>query len=284
MGILEQIYYQNEINYEDLENEIFERFLDEFEDAIKYKLKYSNCDTSEMKFLNLKYQYIYSSNCCKLFFDILSKYDYNMRCELKDTIYGLSHLKYPLFNKKYIDKYLNSPVIQNISYNGRNKFTIYSDMFGKFSFKLASSYLKNNKEITNYIKTGHIDNRCHHNTYFISKVMPDYYSITSLCFRYFRGYFHHSYTYNLDSNEIIDLCYNIIMDKDQYDRLFLPNEISIIQNRMIEEQLSIVDDESNEYCDKCELLRIALYKEYLRNINYYGDLNCAPPVKSLILN
>ena len=38
MGILEQIYYQNEINYEDLENEIFERFLDEFEDAIKYKL------------------------------------------------------------------------------------------------------------------------------------------------------------------------------------------------------------------------------------------------------
>ena len=234
MDILEQLYYQNEINFNDVEDEIFDKFLNKFEKAINFKFNYVDCDTSELKFLNLKCKYIYTSKFCKLFFDILSNYKYNMRSELKDTIYELSHLKYPFFNKKSINKYLNSPVIQDISYNGRSKFTIYSDKFGKFSFKLASFYLKNNKEITKYIATRQIGNRCHHNTYFISKVMPDFYSITSLCSRYFEGYFHHSYTYNMDSNEIIDLCYNIIMDKDQYDKIFLPDELSIIKNSLID--------------------------------------------------
>lgn len=284
MDILEQLYYQNDINFDVVEDAIFDRFLNDFEKAIDSTLNFMNCYTSEIRFLNLKYGYIYNSKYCKLFFDILSKYDYNMRCELKDTIFELSHLKYPFFNKKSINKYLNSPVIQDISYNGRNKFTIYSDKFGKFSFKLASFYLKNNKEITKYIETRQIGNRCHQNTYFISNVMPDFYSITSLCFRYFEGYFHHSYTYNMDSNEIIDLCYNIIMDKDQYDKIFLPDEVSIIKNSLIQEQLNIVEEKSNQDYDRCELLKIALYKEYLRSINYDGDLESAPSVKQLILN
>ena len=88
----------------------------------------------------------------------------------------------------------------------------------------------------------------------------------------------------MDTNEIIDLCYNIIMDKDQYDKIFLPDEVSIIKNSLIQDELNIVEEKSNQDYDRCELLKIALYKEYLQSINYNGDLESAPSVKQLILN
>lgn len=260
---------------------MFDLILKETLEIIDEEFKFSEFTTSENKVRSLKDQYIYTSKYVDEFFNILSKYNYNMKQEIKDAITKLGSLKNPNKNSKIINKLINSPIIQDISFNGKNIFKITSRQYGNIKFQLANDYFRNDTRVKNYINNNELLNKCHKHAYYLSKLYPNYYSITALCPHYFQDFYHHSYTYDKDSNKIIDLCSNSVLDLNQYYKIFEPKNISIILNSEVEKELKITEENTNQYFDLYELLKIALYKQYLNRIGYTGELENAPKTKSL---
>lgn len=257
-------------------DEIFHTVLDRFSEKIKEDVSFTDESQSYTEKVMYLKDYIYDSQYVKVFFDILKKYGYYMRQEIKDAIHDLGLLKDPNNNSYIIKKYLNSPIIQDISFDGTSKFTIESDRYGRFVFELASYLYRRNKEIKEYIEKEKLPNRCHIHTYFLSKILPDFYAVTSLCAYYFRGGYFHSYTWDKDSDLIIDLCSNAVLSKKPFDSLYKPREISIVLNSEAKEQRRIVLMKSHQPSNRCDLLQIALYKEYLKDIRFRGEFEEGP--------
>ena len=249
MDIYNQILDENELKYHKINDEIFKEVLTEFFEKVdsSYELK-SDMDYTD-KFLVLLNEYIYHSNYIVPFYEILKKYHYNMKQEIKDAIFELGNLRKTSRNSKLIKKLLNSPVIQDISLKERKKYEIYSEKYGTFSFELASKYFRKNSELKDYISSTVLAQECHSHAYYMSKIFKDYY--------------YHSYTYDKDSNLIFDLCSNAVFIKDEFDDLFETNEISVVKNKDLEEQLSIVDFNSIQPESRRKLLRLALFKQSL---------------------
>lgn len=282
VDVCEKIFDSIEEDGIKINDEIYTLVLKEFEETTKIKNAFLRFNTQSDNVRNLKEQYIYNSKYTELFFKILAKHDYYMKGEIKDAMFDLGHLKNPNRNKKIIRKLLNSPIIQDISFNGKNEFTIISKEYGKFVFELASYYFRENKSVIDYMKNNSLPCRCHDHTYFLSKQFDDFFAITSLCQNYFKDtYYHHSYTHYKDSNLIIDLCHNAIIDKDMYYGIFEPQEISVILNSKVKEELALTNQKTDQPSNRCYLLKIALYKEYLNSIGYQGTIEEAPSMKRL---
>lgn len=276
MDILDEIKKQ-EISINSM-NDICKNIIKEF--SLNIDIPFSFEVYSETLFtLREIQQKVYNSNYVDLFFNLLLKYNYNMKYEIIDAMFELGHLHHPNDNKETISKYLKSPAIDDISYDGKGTYTIYSEKYGNFIFTLASYYYINNDIIIDYILKEHLPHRCHEHTYFMSKILGDAFAVTSLCSDMFPGKYYHSYTYDLDDNNIIDLCYNAVINKDLYYRIFSPEEVSITLNRKVNKELQIVDNKTMQPSGICQILKIALYKQYLKSINYKGSLEDAPTLK-----
>jgi len=276
MNVCEDILNSCENKSIELNDEIYDLVLQEFLSRSGQSFSFESL-TPGAKVRWIKNHYIYISEYVGLFFEIMEKHGYNMRLEIVDAIFNLGHL----VNKSQLDEVIKvlikSPVIQDIRFNGKNRFVIFSERYGHFSFELASYYfreLNKNRKITNYMKKNELAGYCHDNTIFLSIFFPDFHAITSFCPSHFVGTRFHSYTKS--RNSVIDLCYNCIMDIEQYYRLFQPQEISTILNSEIIKELITVNLKTDQEEKRCALLKIALYKQYLNNINYQGGLRDAP--------
>ena len=281
MDVCGNILKATETKNAEYNDELYAQVLQEFLGGITENITFNGTMTSGMKVRKLKDQYIYTSKYVKTFFDILEKYNYNMKQEIKDAMFHLGNLKDPNKNEKLITKLLNSPVIDDISFNGKDKFTIFSDKYGKTDLELATSYFKDNQVVIDYIENTNLPRKCHQHTLFLSELFEDNYSITSLCRYYFRNGYYHSYSYDKENNKIIDLCFNGVVNKDEYYNIYEPKDISIIPNDEVDIELALTDTKSNQDPSRCGLLKIALYKEYLNFMGYEGTLEEAPYVKCL---
>ncbi len=279
MDACDEILKKDEVDSYELNEKIYGQVLEDFLNGIEEDYIFDNLfETSGEKVRTLKYE-LYTTEYIDYFFEILKKYNYRMKQEIKDAMFILGHLYNPNKNIEEIKRLLNSPVLDDISFNGKNIFTILSREYGKLSFELASYHFKDNLRMNFYIEHEQLPARCHHHVYYMSKTLPDLYAMTSLIPSYFKGNYYHSYTYNKERNCIIDLCYNSIIDKDEYYNIFEPKELSIIQNRKVEEELRITNEKTNQNRDRCQLLKITLYKQYLESIGYEGRLEDAPSTK-----
>ncbi len=274
MDECEVILQKNELSVYEENSKIFDKFLNEFMSTIGINFTFAASDP-QSKVLDLKEQYIYTSKHCELFFQLLEKYGYNMIQEIKDAFFNLNRLENPADNSEMIRKFLNSPVIQDISFDNRG-FTITSEQYGKFTSEMASYVFRKNKEVLRYIDKEAIPQECHTHTYCMSSLLDDFYAITSMCKRYFKGSYYHSYTYDSEENKIIDLCSKMVMDKDMYYRLFQPQEVSVILNSNVDEELNQVKSKLEWFYGRYPLLKIALYKQYLESIGYIGNLKDGP--------
>ena len=134
----EHILQKNEFRNIEYNESVFGLVLQEFLKASQLDFNFNNLDGVESsKVLAIKEQYIYTSKYVELFFKILELYGYNMRQEIKDALFRLCHLENPRKNKEEIKTSLKSPVIQDISFNGEDKFTIFSEKYGEYVAKLA---------------------------------------------------------------------------------------------------------------------------------------------------
>ena len=280
MDICDILFQQTEIANKQYNNGIANLVLQDFEKQTHLSFEFEDFDTEIEKLLGIKNYYLDIIDKYKtIFFQLLEKYHYNLKFEIMEAINSLGNLKDPNQNQELIQAILNSPVIQDIGFNGTSTFTIWSEQYGKFVFELASYYFRENKQVMYYIKNNPLSNRCHTHTYVMSKIFADFYAITSLCPFYFQGQFYHSYTLDKDRNTIIDLCHNAIMDKRQYDCLFQPQEISVILGKQVEKELEITLQNTNQKQIRAILLKIVLYKQYLQQIGYQGDIAHAPKIR-----
>lgn len=229
----------------------------------------------------LQYKYGYTPQYSEIFFKTLQENGYNMRAEIQDAMFILGNLPNPNHNKEEIKKLINSKVIEDISFNGKNIFTIVSKEYGKLEFELASYFFRENEKMMSYMDITKLPCHCHNHAYYMSKIFPDLYSITSICQADFLNtYYYHTYTYGREENHIIDLCYNSIIEKNQYYNIFEPWEISVIKNSEVEDEIEITNTKTKQDRDRYDLLKIALYKQYLQLIDYRGKFEDAPSIKS----
>lgn len=233
------------------------------------------------KLKNFKNKFIYGSEkYIAPFFGILEKYNYNMRQEIAFAMSSLGLLAEPEKNSWLIELLLQSPVIQDISFDGESKFSIFSERYGDFSFELAYRYFKDNGLLRNYIKYSELPQYCHQHTCYVADIFPEMYSVSSLCQSYFQGHFYHSYTYDKENDVVIDLSSNAIMDKTQYYEIYKPQEISFVLNNELDYEIAIAEERSNQPYDRMRLPKLFLYKQYLESIGYKGEFIDAPYVKT----
>ena len=137
-------------------------------------------------------------------------------------------------------------------------------------------------KIKRYIETQKLTCSCHAHTGYLSTLFPDYYSITSLCKCYYNNEYYHSYTYDPTNDVVIDLCSNAVMGKEQYSVLLEIDELSRIKNSEVKKEFDIVAKKLDTSYDMYIILIVALYKQYLRSINYEGSLDDAPSLKKTL--
>ena len=254
-------------------------FLDEMNNT--FSLDFNKSFTDNL--INLKNNYVYNSSYIEYFFKLLEKHNYYMKQEIKDAIEHLCLLGNPSENKEVIEQFLKSPVIQDISFDGKDKFTVYSEKYGTFVATIAYNYFNSNPKIKRYIETQKLTCSCHAHTGYLSTLFPDYYSITSLCKNYFDEFwYYHSYTYDSSNDVVIDLCSNAVIDQAQYSSLFSVDELSRIKNSEVKKEFDIVAKKLDTSYDMYIILIVALYKQYLRSINYDGSLDDAPSLKKTL--
>lgn len=275
MDILEKILKENQSS----NIGVYESIINEFLSQTNVEFSFDIYDLYSNKYETFLLNYLYNPKYSNLIFSILLRHNYNMKKEIINVMFELCHLDNPDSNKETISKYLHSPVIDDVSYDEEGTYTVFSEQYGNFIFTLASFYYRDNKIIKDYLETERLPKGCHNHTYFMAKILGDAYAVTALCLNLFNNSYYHSYTVDIYDNIVIDWSHNFVINKDLYYKLFDPKEISIILNRKVNEELQIVEDKTMQPIDRCQLLKIALYKQYLKSINYRGSLENAPTLK-----
>ena len=186
--------------------------------------KYDNENVPQVmaihKLVNLKEQKIYGSTLQEEFFRILDENGYNKNFEIINLIYSLNNVK-EIDKKNIIDKYLNSPYISKIEQNDKD-YLIELDSLDVFRITSINSYLGVNPSFLSKIISG----LCHTNIKYVLSYNPKFYSVTSFIRPIFgNGSCYHSYCLDQDNNKIIDPTYKIVMDKEEYEKLFQTEEI-----------------------------------------------------------
>lgn len=202
----------------------------------------------------------------KIIFDILDNYNFNLESEIYYAINTLAYLKNVKHNKKMIQRLLSSPIIDDISFND-GIFNVSSQKCGDYSFGVASYFLKDNKDINNYITTNkkELEMCCHDNTEFLTKQYPNLYAVITKSLSFFANYrYYHSYAYDDTNDIVIDLCLNAIMNREDYERLQHPIIVSQIQNKDIDTEFANIEKSFYNLSEiNTRLLIIALHKEYI---------------------
>lgn len=247
-------YYEDYFKY--LDQQLFKQCLEEFFDitGIKYQ---ADTDDYITLYINIKRYFIYESEYVKLWFDILKKHNYTMKSEMRDVINQLTSLRFPNFNKSLIKKLLNSPVVDDISYE-KGMFTIESSEYGSIKVMLAKYILQDVRSVMKYMKKYDLSKRCHDSTYFLSNKFLDFHSIVSLCNHYFNHPYYHSYPYDPETDTVFDLTLKAVFESDTFYKIFEPKEIINVKNEDIPEMLRVVESNTKQPERRCHLLKIAL--------------------------
>lgn len=275
-----EILKKNELEYRKKQEEIYKSVYQEFSKVSKERYNIGDWDSYETAILTLK-SHMHTSYEIYKFFDILKRHNYDMRWEIHDAISNLGFSKNINDSLKIISFWLNSPVIDHINFDGNGTFEIISDEYGTFLFKQASKYL-NREEITDYIFDTRNNNICHSHAYNMSIWYPEFYTMTSKISSRFLGSFYHSYSYDSDSNTVLDLRKNCAIDKEAFDRLYNITCVSKTLNSQLYREFEITNSKVDLKEVRSQVLRVALYKEHLDSIGYTGPLEKAPSLKKSI--
>lgn len=256
-------------------DKISQKILDESHELLGPLLDLKFLGTHPANILDkIKNRFVYESECCDYFFELLKKNNYNVNQEIKDVI---SALNYPIFNRldnNIIIKYLNSPYIDNIEHTTHG-FKIKSEQIGEFSFDFADHYYHEKEEIANYIRSVQLNNRCHHHVEFLTKQDPRLYSVTSLIETMYVGIsYYHSYCWDKNNNKVIDLCSNLVMDKEQYDQLLKCEEVFQIEGSHLAEAANIAKLTNSDLERKVNPIAATLFQQYIWENNFKSpDIN-----------
>lgn len=190
------------------------------------------------------------------FYKILSKYAFNDKTYLDYAIKKITK------NASNVQAYINGLIATgmiNDVYDEENNSVSIKSCFGKYNFFFANEYYIENKEILDYIKNGNLNRNCHVNTLFLLKCLKKGEAVTAKCSSMFNNLYYHSY-YRCD--EIIsDLNINCVMSEDDYNKIYSPQIISVVNIDNLQEKQNRVKSNCKSTLE--ELLEVAVYEELL---------------------
>ena len=211
---------------------------------------------------SLKY-YLYDKKEKEELFKLLEKNNYNKEYEIKDLIVEITNYYSNKNNYLIKNKYINSPYIDKIDCTPKY-LEIESKELGNYSMQFASDYFSKNRNVSLYISQSSLLNKCHKHVEFLINNYPELYSITSLCTSRFNNLtFYHSYCYLEKSNLIIDLTHNLIMNKNEYDRLFKTEEVFRVKGKDLNKARLIATKYDLSLIKKYKAISATLFQQYI---------------------
>ena len=167
-----------------------------------------------------------------------------------------------IFSKDNFYSFDDIMKINNISFDNIHNEFLYNSGDVKFSFRKLSDYLHASDSM---LKELHSDKRkgtCHLNAIFMTEVFPNCKLVTGYV-KLFNGKILHSVVeYNIDDKDyIVDYTLNIIMKKEDYNKLMIFNEISSYNG------MDVQDDIKSGELQKFETLKfyVTFRDEILKN-------------------
>lgn len=203
------------------------------------------------------------------YYDIAMSYGFTDIIDIFDAVKFLTTGKEEY--GRIMEFYSKLPSILDVDYKD-GLFSIKTAEHGDFQFSKADKIL-GEEGITEHYRYNRQNNNSDVHTRFLM-FSERLVAITSKCKfdliddRYYHSYgaFKRSYG-NITGDVVIDLDFNLAMEKSQYDRLILPEEISCVLDYLFKEQLNKASEVIGNTND--QLTKIAFYKEITGETEYY---------------
>lgn len=190
------------------------------------------------------------------FHEILNKYAFNDKTYLD---YAIKKITKNASNvQTFIDGLIGVAIINKIYDEENNSISIESSL-GKYNFFFANEYYIENNNIVEYIEKGDLSRNCHVNTLFLLRCLKRGEAVTAKCSSMFNNLYYHSYyRYN---GMICDLNINCVMSEQDYNKIYNPQIISVVNIDNLEEKQNRVKNNCKSTLE--DLLEIAVYQEIL---------------------
>ncbi len=190
------------------------------------------------------------------FHEILNKYGFNDKTYID---YAIKKITRNVSNvEAFLEGLARIGLIKDL-YDDENKFIKLESVLGTYSFLPASEYYSQNKEISTYIENGDLARNCHVNTLLLLKTLKQGEAVTAKCSTMFNSSYYHSYYRN--NGMVCDLNINCVMNEKEYNKIYSPNIISVVNFENLQEKQNIVKSKCESTLE--DLLEIAIYEEYI---------------------
>ncbi len=190
------------------------------------------------------------------FHQILSRYAFNDKTYLDYTIKKITQNASNV--QAFVDGLIDVGMINKV-YDMENGSINIESCLGKYNFFFANEYYIENKEIIEYIEKGDLNRNCHVNTLFLLKCLKEGEAVTAKCSTMFHDLYYHSY-YRCNGM-VCDLNINCVMNEEDYNKIYSPQIISVVNIDNLEEKQNRVKNNCKSTLE--DLLEIAVYEEVL---------------------
>lgn len=190
------------------------------------------------------------------FHKILNKYGFNDKTYLDYVIKKITK------NASNVDAFIDGLIavgIINDVYDIENNSVNIESCLGKYNFFFANEYYIENKEVVDYIENGDLNRNCHVNALSLLKCLKKGEAVTAKCSSMFYNLYYHSY-YRCDGM-ICDLNINCVMNEKDYNSIYSPQIISVVNIDNLKEKQNMVKSSCKSTLE--DLLEIAVYEEIL---------------------
>lgn len=266
----ESIFYHYEEQYKNLNNERLKDFItlfcsktkiDRREIELIYLVKEGDY---EDLFLSLKdYTFKFYPQFISLFYQLLEESQYHMVYDLLDSMFILGSTTNKKLNREKSKMLLQSPYIQNISYE--NCKIMLNSPLGNYAFYSLRDYFRGNYEVMSYLRKNiELGGHCHNVSWDLMSKLEKASLVTELLPFYYEGTFYHSIVKNNVDGMYIDLANEVVYDEEIRQNLYQGQIICEASKEELENHLYdaiVASNKPNIEDDFYKPLLLALHKQ-----------------------
>lgn len=255
---LDRICDNNEEENEKRQMEIYKKVIDEYNELCNVDFRKKNdFANNDYEVFDCLFQLtVAHPQVFDEFYEILKKYRFNDKTYLDYAIKKIT--KNASDVERFINGLIDIGIVDEVNELEDNSITLKSYL-GEYNFFLADEYYALNQDVVSYIQNGKLDRNCHVNTLFLLKCLRKGEAITAKCSLMFDSSFYHSY-YRCNGM-VCDLNINCVMTEEEYNEIYDPKIISVVNIENLEEKQNNVKINCRSTLE--DLLEIAVYEEIL---------------------
>lgn len=265
----ESIFFEYEEQYKDLNNQKLKEFVELFlgqtkidieEVKLIYMVKENDYDDLSRSLKD--YVFKFYPQYISLYYQLLEESHYKMFYDILDSMFILGVSTNKRLNREKSELLLNSPYIENISYN--NGMVVLNSCFGKYSFCSLRDYFRGSYSKMAYVRNNNnMPGDCHNVSWDLLQILDNASLVTQLLPFYYRGTFYHSVVQDEDGM-FIDLANEAVYDEEVRKNLYQGQIICKTKKEDLESHLyDTITASNNPYIEEefNKALLLALHKQ-----------------------